>query len=518
LAREIFAFTAVSLYEREGPREIVRSERKRRGTMEPPLESANAITRFFDECGYTEGTLNRLGLSELPWSALATLSESGWSVEGEPELDLLVRLFYLGESVAFNMGEKFIPQNVLKALLEFELLQRNGERLQGGCTFIKFGDLLLAFDSLRRFHAHPSDLVLGVNPATRILANCRMARPEGSFLDLGTGCGALALAVAPRVATVIATDINRRALGFARTNAMLNGVSNVSFLYGDRFEPVAGRQFNSIMSNPPFLLGPTSGMLYTENKIDLDGFVESLARTASDYLEEDGEFQMLCEWAELESESWEARLRSWFEICRCDVHIWCGYQFSKAEYARKRAVEQGELDPDSVGGSFGHRIAYLNERRVKSICGGLITLRRRSGENWFWVEEMQTRPAGPIGEALRQRYSTRDVVESKDEATILSARPRLAPQVRLMTESTQREGAWGVERSYLERTGDLPAKMVLDTMLANLAAHFDGTETLGTLLKQVASQYKVAMDRVIPEGLRITKVLATAGLILLDQP
>jgi SAM-dependent methyltransferase len=484
--------------------------------MEAFLESAHAIKEFFSSRGYTEETLNRLGLSELPWSALATLSESGWSVKGDPALNLLIRLFYLGDAVAFSEGEKFIPLNVLKALLELELLQLNGERLQGACTLTKLGELLLAFDSRQRFSAHGEDLVLGVNPTTRILANCSIACPGGSYLDLGTGCGALALALAPQAATVIATDVNRRALGFARINAALNGVTNVVFLFGDRFEPVAARRFDLIVSNPPFILAPTSGLLYSENKLDLDGFVESLARTAPEYLKEGGVLQMVCEWAELESEPWEARLRAWFENCHCDVHVWWGYQFSPAEYARKRAVEQGHLDPESAGASFGQRIAYLNERRVKSICGGLITLRRRSAENWFWVEEMQTRPAGRVGELLRERYSTRDIVESKNEGTLLGARPRLAPQVRLMTESVRRECAWSIERSYLERTGDLPAKMVLDALVANLTAHFDGSETLEALLKQVASDYHVPLDQVIPEGLRITKVLATAGLILLD--
>jgi hypothetical protein len=47
------------------------------------LESASAITEFFSRRGYTEDTFNRLGLSELPWSALATLSESGWSIKGD---------------------------------------------------------------------------------------------------------------------------------------------------------------------------------------------------------------------------------------------------------------------------------------------------------------------------------------------------------------------------------------------------------------------------------------------------
>ncbi len=484
--------------------------------MDLSLESAKAITQYFGACGYTEETLNRLGLSGLPRSALSKLSKLEWPIDVSSELDLLVRLFYLGKAVALDAVQKLIPPNVLNTLLELELLQRNGERLQAACTFEKFDDLLLAFDSRQRFHAHAEDLVLGLNSTTRLLNNCRIDCLGGNFLDLGTGCGTLALAAAPLAAKVTATDINGRALRFARINAALNGISNVSFLLGDRFEPVAGRRFESIVSNPPFLLAPTSGLLYTENKIDLDGFVESLARIAPEYLEENGVFQMLCEWAELDAEPWEMRLRSWFETCRCDVHIWWGYRFSIAEYARKRAIEQGELDPESVGPSFSEKIRYLKDRRVKSIYGGLITLRRRSGENWFWIEEMQQRPSAPIGEALRERYSTRDVVESNNEERLLMSRPRFAPEIRLITESVQRTGAWTAERSYLERTGDLPAKLVLDTLLAKLAARFDGSETLGTLLKELGLEHNVAMDQVIPEGLRITKVLATKGLILLD--
>ena len=136
-----------------------------------------------------------------------------------------------------------------------------------------------------------------------------MLRPGGKALDLGTGCGTLALAAAPCAESVIGTDINQRALDFGGINAVLNGVSNVSFLQGDRFEPVAGRRFDSILCNPPFFVAPVSGLLYCDNSMELDGFVESLARSAPQFLEEAGVFQMLCEWVEFESETWEQRLR-----------------------------------------------------------------------------------------------------------------------------------------------------------------------------------------------------------------
>ena len=76
--------------------------------------------------------------------------------------------------------------------------------------------------------------------------------------------------------------------------------------------------------------------------MELDGFVESLARSAPQYLEEGGVFQTLCEWVEIESEPWEQRLRPWFEKSQCDIHIWRGYEFGPMEYARKRSLEQGQ--------------------------------------------------------------------------------------------------------------------------------------------------------------------------------
>ena len=481
--------------------------------MEIPVESAQAISQFFREQGYTEENLNRLGLSELAWNSRTRRLALAWVITGDARLDFLVRLFYLNEAATISESKKFIPKLTLRVLCASGLLERKGERVRPACVLMHFGKLLLACDSRFRADAGAADLVLGVNPTTQLLARCSMLRPGGKALDLCTGCGTLALTAASSAVSVIGTDINQRALDFGGINAALNGVSNVSFLYGDRFDPVAGRRFDSIVCNPPFFLAPVSGLLYCDNSIELDGFVESLARSAPEFLEEGGMFQMLAEWVQFESESWEQRLRPWFEHSHCDVHIWLGYEFNPVEYARKRALEQVRLDPEAAAAAFGERISYLTQRRVQAIFGGLISMRRRSGQNWFWVEEMQKRPAAPIGDALRERFSTRDVVESIDERTLLASRPKLAAQVRLLNEATQRNGVWSIERSYLERSDDLPAKIGLDGVVAQLAARFDGTETLETLLKELASEQKAPLDRVIPEGLRVIKRLAVSGLI-----
>jgi hypothetical protein len=482
--------------------------------MEIPIESAQAITQFFRENNYTEENLSRLGLADLPWHSLAEQSSSPWAIAGEAALDLLIRLFHLGQAVAASQGEKFIKKEILRDLLKSGILERDGEWLLSACQLMPFGELILACDSRRRAKAPTADLVLGVNQTTRLLARCSMFRPGGRALDLGTGCGTLALAAAPSAESVTATDINQRALNFCRINKALNGIHNVSFLHGDRFEPIAGRRFDSIICNPPFFLAPVSGLLYCDNSMELDGFVESLARSASRYLEENGVFQMLCEWVEFESEPWNRRLRPWFEEAGCDIHIWLGYELGSMEYARKRALELGQLYPKSAGVSFDERISYLSKRRVKKICGGLISMRKRLGPNWFWLDEMQKSPAGPIGEALREQFSTRDMLESTQE-TLLASRPRLAAQVRLVSEAVSQNGVWSTERSYLERTDDLPAKLGLDAVVAQLAARFDGTATLETILKQLAWEQKAPLDQVVPEGLRVLRKLGACGLILL---
>lgn len=86
-----------------------------------------------------------------------------------------------------------------------------------------------------------------------VAAPGEQARPAGRLLDLGTGSGAIALAIKRACPTlaVHAVDASADALAVARANAQRLGL-DVVFLHGSWWEPVRGR-YDCIVSNPPYV-------------------------------------------------------------------------------------------------------------------------------------------------------------------------------------------------------------------------------------------------------------------------
>jgi len=103
-----------------------------------------------------------------------------------------------------------------------------------------------------------SPAVLIPRPETELLVEAALDRipPQADWriADLGTGSGAIALAIASerRACEVHATDISPAAIAIARENGRQLGLTRVQFHCGSWGEPLQG-QFHLVLSNPPYI-------------------------------------------------------------------------------------------------------------------------------------------------------------------------------------------------------------------------------------------------------------------------
>ena len=143
-------------------------------------------------------------------------------------------------------------------------------------------------------------------PETEILVETVLGliigQGHGSYLlDIGTGCGNIALTLAKFIPglEVLATDISESALKIARLNAKIHNVDKAHFLNMDIFKGLSAKtNFKVIVSNPPYISGKDlmslPPVVRYEPLIALDGrkgglfFLNKIIEGAPRYLKKDG--------------------------------------------------------------------------------------------------------------------------------------------------------------------------------------------------------------------------------------
>ena len=176
------------------------------------------------------------------------------------------------------------------------LVERRGKREPLAYVLGEWGfrNLLLKTDA-RALVPRPETEVL-VDRALELLDGA----PEPRLLDVGTGTGAIALALAQEVpsASVTAVDISQHALGLARENQERTGLA-VELLEADLREGLPGGPYDLIASNPPYVEPDELADLQPEVRdfephvaLVGEGLPELVARAAAASLKPGGAFVM----------------------------------------------------------------------------------------------------------------------------------------------------------------------------------------------------------------------------------
>ncbi len=498
--------------------------------MLKPLSSEGALRLrdFLNGAGFTyEKFRHNINLREIPSKRSGNLGFLREITREPTVINLLLRWFFIGLPVENDAVAGQIPQLIVLLMLESGMLSRQDGQLVPNVMLTPTEHFVFAADpALRMGEENAEDLILWPNPTSLMLHLLSVNRPKQKTLDLGCGCGMIAVMAAARGDRVTATDINPRAAEFTAFNASLNGVPPIECLIGDTFEPVKGRTFDLILSNPPFFVSPTSGQIYCENRMDLDQYVERIVREGPQYLEEDGYLQMILEWVQTRDQSWQDRVNSWFRNASTDVWLLRSVTRDAAGYAQERIAHMfpgGAAD----AGLYAEWMEYYRQRGVEAIHGGLLSMRRRSPgmwmrsggnwvrfENWIRLEDLAQNPSRPFGQSILETFATQDeLAKSPKDDKLLALKPRLAPDVRMENQFVLTDGKWALASCKIVRTEGVPASLNIDPAVAEFLATCDGASTLKDLAQKLAERLNIDPAQVATQCCAAVRKLAQHRLL-----
>ena len=372
------------------------------------------------------------------------------------------------------------------------------------------------------------DHVLGIGGAGLTLAGLTPRTRVRSALDLGCGCGIQTLYLLRHAEHVVATDISERALAFTAFNAALAGVcvmgdpdagsggggGRLELLRGSLLEPVAGRRFDLIASNPPFVLTPPAvreaGLPLMEYRDAGGPVLPVLVAGLREHLEPGAAAVMLGNWEHRGADSWREAVATWIPEGLDGWVIEREVQ-DPVEYATMWLRDGGltpERDAEGFDAALGAWIDDFEVRGVQGVGFGYLIVHRplRPRDPWRLLEEVTTSGQGVLGHHVAEVLEVRERLTGLDDAAVADLRPVLAPDVT--EERHFIPGAAEPTVILLRQGGGLGRTIRASTVVAALAGVADGELSVG----QIASAV-VALTGEDAIGLRAEMVEATRHLI-----
>jgi SAM-dependent methyltransferase len=518
--------------------------------MDAPGEDAGLVSLLRDDLTAADFTVARLG--ELWGEDAASALHRGHRVAARRALDraeedsaaaVLARLFVLGLPAMVDDLDRALPTLGIEGAVDLGLCSLGG-RVASSASVSRpvyarplidlrpysFTDAWgeanwwIASDlgELSLGHELSENHVLGIGGATLTLTGLMIDNPARSSLDLGTGCGILALHASRHSGRVVATDISERALAYARFNAAVNGIRNVEFRLGSLFEPVAGERFDHIVSNPPFVITPRGGDVpayeYRDGGRVGDAIVAEVIAGASSHLEPGGVAQLLGNWEYHAGADGLERVRTWLEGTELDAWVVEREVQDVPLYAETWIRDGGTRGGDDFDRLTGAWLDDFEARGVTAVGFGYVTLRSRQarpeGANWRRLEHLETPVERALGARVAATLAAQEWQSSLDDHALSRTMLTVAPDV------TEERHYWpGDEHPAvmnLKQGGGFARSYPLDTALAAFVGACDGELSVAAIcgaLAELLSDEPVDADALLAQLLPTIREFVTVGIL-----
>jgi len=407
------------------------------------------LRRSLRRGGFHREALEALGMperwmrSEVPRAALTG------RLPPDSPVATLVRLFTLGEAVDGTLALRALGE-AGHGLMELGFFETGDGRLRSRYQLCPTADGWYACDFRSLRHPAGPDHVMGVGPSSILLASLTPLAAKGRALEVACGIGWLSGHLARAGMSVVATDLNARALDLGEFTARLSGTAGIDFRHGDGFAGVAGERFDLIVSNPPYVQSPGGPMIYREAPAG-DPVCARFLRAVADHLTDGGIAVILLNWSHASDDDWRDGPLSWAPAAGTRRWLFQTDCSSPADYAWKWiSVEPAFSEEDAAVAEMERWLAHYRATGVERISGGFMVIEKCApGGEWTRSE---SRAAENIGTA-----SGHEVLRVLANTTWLATAPDLLATIYqvpgdVRAEAAMTLGADGWERQTIRLT------------------------------------------------------------------
>jgi hypothetical protein len=184
------------------------------------------------------------------------------------------------------------------------------------------------------------------------------------------------------------------------------------------------------------------------------------------------------------------------------------------DYAITRTRELGLPTPEAELAHIEDWLAHYGEHSVVGVHGGLITLRRREGNNWLRLDEIPEGASEDFGPAVAAGFEMRDFMERLDtDDSLWGARFRLSPRTRIQLTHRGGPEGWNLEDMAAWVENGLRRRIQVDPPGAEFLRLFDGARTVADVVQGLAEHLGKDPGTLRPEALGKVRHLAENGFL-----
>ena len=485
-----------------------------------PKAAIDTVLRFLREAAFEEDEICRR-LDVVSLDRFRALRDGRADVAPHDTLDVLIRLFLDNEPLAWSEAEALVPADALEAMRLLGLVRdhrTDPSRAVSNVLLYPTESLVIASDSVGLADGEGArwwDLVYcAITTNTRNFLGTMSRQPCAAFLDLCSGTGVAAIAAASRFADhAWAVDVADRSTDFARFNAALNEVENVTMLSGDLYAPVAGLTFDRIVAHPPYVPSRETTLVYRDGGSDGEEITRRIVAGLADHLRPGGDFHCTCTATDRKDAPLEHRLREMLGAAanEFDIAVVTMSELDPTEYYVRLAIAGRGTWPEAQ--QWHDHFAKLGVTKMVYATIEMVRHQRPHAPFTIRRQDGSATGAADLGRLVR---AAEESASPTALDRLLDSYPVLQGHVTLKSEHVREDGDWAMRTCALATKVPFDVRLPCPPSMLPVIGRMNGSRTVRELYEELAGSGTLSDDASVERLASYIHILASHGLVVLD--